>query len=423
MKKIFITFAIIIASLSGFSQSFSVDNKSLSVPRYANQAAITAAITAPTTGTLVFDNALGQFAYYNGTSWVNILNSAGVASSNPWTSVGTTTSTTDNVGIGLLNSEVLSNFHVRSTTTNSGFILERRGDIPRFQLLRYGGTPTSPAAVTAGVLGQVDFLGSTSGAPTAFARGANIRARAMENFTSTNNGSQIEFQTAALGGSTQVTRMSISPAGNIGINTETTTAIIDVREVGNNATTAVNPHLKIKSNTTNVIGEGNISSIFTRYEGSMTTQAVVHRVDAGPGATTGNLNWEHYTSAGVVTQLMAFRGGTFTVNGNVHNNGFTRLGGNIPEVPSIKTKLLTGLISATNQLTNFAHGLNATKIISVDIVVATPISYVSGTSNANPSTIYRSYFDATNVVIFRVEDTTTSQLDGSEAKIYVTHTE
>lgn len=71
MKKIFITFAIIIASLSGYTQSFSVDNKSLSVPRYANQAAITAAIPAPTEGMLVFDNALDLYSYYNGTAWVN----------------------------------------------------------------------------------------------------------------------------------------------------------------------------------------------------------------------------------------------------------------------------------------------------------------------------------------------------------------
>ncbi len=71
MKTIIIALVITIASLSGFSQSFSVDNRSLSVPRYANQAAVTAAIPTPTEGMLVFDNALDLYSYYNGTAWVN----------------------------------------------------------------------------------------------------------------------------------------------------------------------------------------------------------------------------------------------------------------------------------------------------------------------------------------------------------------
>jgi hypothetical protein len=77
VKIVFITFAIIITSLSGFSQSFSVDSKSLSVPRYTNQAAITVAIPTPTEGMLVFNNALDLFSYYNGTAWVNFPSAAG----------------------------------------------------------------------------------------------------------------------------------------------------------------------------------------------------------------------------------------------------------------------------------------------------------------------------------------------------------
>lgn len=75
MKTIFILLIFIIVSLSGFSQSFSqsfsVDSKSLSVPKFADQAAISTAIPNPSTGTLVYDNALNQYTYYNGTTWVN----------------------------------------------------------------------------------------------------------------------------------------------------------------------------------------------------------------------------------------------------------------------------------------------------------------------------------------------------------------
>ncbi len=77
MKKLFITFAIIIASSSGFSQSFLVDSKSITVPRYANQTAITAAITAPTVGMLVYNNATNQYAYWNSTAWTNFPTSGG----------------------------------------------------------------------------------------------------------------------------------------------------------------------------------------------------------------------------------------------------------------------------------------------------------------------------------------------------------
>jgi hypothetical protein len=82
MKKIFITFVLLIASLAGFSQSFSVDPRSMSVPRYANQAAITAAIPTATTGMLVYNNALNQYAYFNGTAWTNF---PAASTANLWT--------------------------------------------------------------------------------------------------------------------------------------------------------------------------------------------------------------------------------------------------------------------------------------------------------------------------------------------------
>ncbi|WP_064198105.1 MULTISPECIES: hypothetical protein [Emticicia] len=83
MKKVLFAFLMIIASLSGFSQSFSVDNKSLSVPRYANQAAINTANPTPTAGRLVYDNSLNQYAYYNGSAWTNFPTSSSPAS-NLW---------------------------------------------------------------------------------------------------------------------------------------------------------------------------------------------------------------------------------------------------------------------------------------------------------------------------------------------------
>jgi type II secretory pathway pseudopilin PulG len=84
MKKILVVFFVVIASLSGFSQSFSVDNKSLSVPRYANQTAMSAAIPSPTVGMLVYNNALNQYAYWNGSAWTNFPTSGGGGGTSLW---------------------------------------------------------------------------------------------------------------------------------------------------------------------------------------------------------------------------------------------------------------------------------------------------------------------------------------------------
>jgi hypothetical protein len=72
-------FTILLLSLSywGLAQSFSVDGKSMQVPRFANQTAINTAIPTPAEGMLVFNNALDQFAYHTGTAWVNFPSAGG----------------------------------------------------------------------------------------------------------------------------------------------------------------------------------------------------------------------------------------------------------------------------------------------------------------------------------------------------------
>ena len=72
MKKISLLFLFSLCSIASFAQSFSVNPKSMSVPRYANQAAITAAIPSPIEGQMVYNNGLDLLAYYNGTAWTNL---------------------------------------------------------------------------------------------------------------------------------------------------------------------------------------------------------------------------------------------------------------------------------------------------------------------------------------------------------------
>jgi phage baseplate assembly protein gpV len=58
------------------AQSFEVNPRFISVPKYANQTAISA-IASPVEGALVYDIAQDKYAYYTGTAWVNFPAAAG----------------------------------------------------------------------------------------------------------------------------------------------------------------------------------------------------------------------------------------------------------------------------------------------------------------------------------------------------------
>ncbi|MDZ7933903.1 MAG: hypothetical protein U5M51_02815 [Emticicia sp.] len=76
MKNIFFTYLLLLSSFS-FAQSFEANPRFMTVPKYANQGAITTAIPSPTEGMLVYNIALDQYAFYNGTAWSNIPSSSG----------------------------------------------------------------------------------------------------------------------------------------------------------------------------------------------------------------------------------------------------------------------------------------------------------------------------------------------------------
>lgn len=86
MKNILFIIIFLTANL-GFSQSFEANRNFVRVPRYANQAAINTAIPTPTEGMLVYDSALDQYAFFNGTAWANFPSASGPAG----TSIGVPT--------------------------------------------------------------------------------------------------------------------------------------------------------------------------------------------------------------------------------------------------------------------------------------------------------------------------------------------
>lgn len=166
MKKILFAILMAIVSISGFSQSFSVDSKSLSVPRYASQTAISTAIPSPTVGMLVYNNALNQYAYWNGSAWTNFPTSGGGGSgSTLWTANATTGRIVADVGYpeGIEVGRITSNI---TNTLTSPLLNSVNGSA----FLRYGRSQTTAAVFQESTTG---FNLSSSSINWRFADGSN----------------------------------------------------------------------------------------------------------------------------------------------------------------------------------------------------------------------------------------------------------
>jgi hypothetical protein len=103
MKKLTLLFIIYLLSLITIQaqQATQIDPKFIALPRFADQAAVTAAIPSPVNGMMVYRNDTQSFWYYNG-AWTNL---TAAASGSQWTTSGTNIYSNNggNVGIGVTN--------------------------------------------------------------------------------------------------------------------------------------------------------------------------------------------------------------------------------------------------------------------------------------------------------------------------------
>jgi hypothetical protein len=391
MKKIFFTLAIIIASISGFSQAFSVDNKSLSVPRYANQAAITAAILTPTEGMLVFNNALDTYSYYNGTAWVN--------------------------------------FPTQTNPIDSTRIISAER-VPSLQALKSSGTVAAPSAAAAGRIFNIQAYGQTSA--TASALSGEISFRATQAFDANNSGSNLVFSTR--GAAAPLTdRMMIHQDGRFGFGSISTAGYIpsgnmDLNFLNNSEAV---PTLHLRGSTTII-----------RYSRNATNgpgAGIVHTNTINNNTAAGAfMAWKHYDDTVIPiaqTPMM-----TLTGEGNLTVNGFTKLGGSSTFVPAIKQLLLTGTTAGaqgnntTLLITTVPHSLpNFDKILSTEVYVkgfdgstATQLWFsdsYSGTKNsATHGNVFSTFYDATNVYIERPSGVTGGNLAARPYRVLITYT-
>ena len=381
MKKIFITLILLIDSLAGFSQSFSVDPRSMSVPRYANQATITTAITAPTEGMLVFNNALDLFVYYNGTTWVNF----------PAQSSGQTNP-------------------IDSTRIISA------ARIPSLQALKMAGAIAAPGITPIGRLFNIQSYGQTS---TGSILSGEISFRAPAAFSSFNSASDIVFSTKSIASVPLVDRMMIDRDGRFSFGAipspYTSRAMVDFNfDTG----TDEFPTLLIRGGSSQSVIRYSSSPSGVLSHGIIQTNFMGSSTNA---AANAGIAWKHYNDAvspAVSTPMMSIAG-----TGNLTVHGFTKHGGSTAFFPATKVALLTGSLATSGLTTTFVHGLDATKIIGYQIIVNGGSTTDLFVSDNNPATglTFSSSYDATNFFINR-SSTNGATLVAKGFKIMVTYT-
>ena len=93
------------------------------------------------------------------------------------------------------------------------------------------GTAAAPAAVQNGD-GLAAFTGQGYGATGFGSGGGGMFVRAAENWTDTGQGTALDFNTTAFGTNTSNTRMTIDPAGNVGIGTTNPQGAVEIVRQG-----------------------------------------------------------------------------------------------------------------------------------------------------------------------------------------------
>ncbi len=210
---------------------------------------------------------------------------------------------------------------------------------------------------------------------------------------------------STVGGNSTVTGTSTvggtgSFGGKLTIGTASSITGVGV-EIRSSAGTDANPDIYLKG-TTNVIRLGN----------NVDANSLIQTSTSNNTPALANIAWKHLNngiSPGVSTPMMTLQG-----DGDLTVNGFTKLGSGA-DVPDIKTKVLTGTITAgaateTNAslTTIVTHGLTADKIIDVRVFLKNPNGNVvgEGFTDNRPTTPLAGYqfstsFDGTNIYILR----------------------
>lgn len=398
MKRIFIIITLLVTSLSAFSQSFSADSRSMSVPHYANQTAITAAIPSPTVGMLVYNNALNQYAYWNGSAWTNFPTSSST-STNYWV-LNQTTGRLELIA-GLPNGIEANRFTSNGVTSAAAPLINSIGNANTF--LRYGQPQGNHAIMQESTTGfnlngtsinwryydnaspqGITHLFGYSGNTFNVTGGLNATGNATINGTS------------ALRGKTTIGTTSTSGNG---------------LEIQSSTTNAANPDIYIKS-PNNVI----------RYGGTSGNAGMMQSVINSATPASASMSFVHLDNATTPTQTTMM---TLDGEGDMTVAGFTKLGGFGANVPAIKTKYFTGTMTTANggwpaAGYDIAHGLNSAKIIELSVLVTGLSNITVGENSSIAGYQYSVFFEGSNIRLLRNTSGTASSSITPAAGLSVT---
>jgi hypothetical protein len=211
-----------------------------------------------------------------------------------------------NVGIGTAAPPDIFDIYSNSATVSPNIIGDGQGaalNVTRysnnggpsfFNSQKARGSYASPSAVLSGdQLGNFNATGyNGSGWPAS--AGAKILMTAEENYSTTANGTNIEFFTTADTTTTLAEKMRITGAGNVGIGTTGPGAEMDVQESSNTNTIATVPSIRV------------LNTNATEGDGSTTFNRAQMQLRAGNGTVIGDL-YATYESAGTYGAGLALR--------------------------------------------------------------------------------------------------------------------
>ncbi len=419
MKKIFILSLFSLYSIASFAQSFSVDSRSMSVPRYANQAAIITAIPSPTNGQMVYDNALNQYAYYNGTAWTNFPSASSGPSGPVLWAVNAANRIAANAGYpaGIQVDKITS--QASNSSLANALINAEGGGTTFFKYGTTGGAwSISQEAVTGFTLGasSINWRYNDNANPQGTNHLFGYSANAL-NITGALNATG----NGTIGGNLAVTGTSTINGKTI-IGTSSATAA--GMELRSSTSTDANPDIYFKG-TNNVL----------RYGNNVDGTSIIQTTLSNNTPNTASLSWKHLSNAAtpVATPMMSIDG-----EGDLTVSGFTKLG-NITTAttaatantvavtrsqPAVKQLYLTGTTNTGTTsfiTTDFPHGLDATKIISCEVLINALNNFLTPPQHTTLAGYSYSVYTSSSNVSITFPGTNSTALGGKSFKVLITY--
>lgn len=405
---------IIIISLFALTthaqQASEIDSKSVKLPRYADQAAVTLAIPTPAQGMLIYRNDTKSNWYYDGTAWINTLGT--VAAPLSLTFAGASTFSSINTGtVGYAGSFENNNLGNNNPTIN--VVNTSIGAAARIYIDNISSTNNALAVVTVGTGRAIAALNNSSISATAKLSNSEITGLALETSGGLKFGGlgvgtpavgKVLTSTDALGNATwQNSTLTLPLAQTLA----STNPLLSLINTGANGASNFQIDNNINANNALVSTTNGIGSAAKFNITNPTSSAAVIEAETSGSGFAGSFQGTNSLDA----------------NGFVKLKGFTQLGELSPKIKTVEFNQYIG----AGSVETITHNLNAGKILSINVYASLetglppymriPPSFISlGTEY-----YYDYYFDDTK--IYFIIPSTSTKVKNFYARVLISYTE